>query len=523
MLVPKHKCGHADKSYTDLKRELIAQQVRFEINELSSPTALRRFGAPFKGDRGEVRPQDSELPLLRYIFVHHVRTFPFLNQAKENEFWQDRVQTFLESFATKQISSSDDRLEESKRRKLAKKAEKLVEIMMVSGIPTASGYEERIRFSELEVVDRGAQDQGLVANIPGGNPLNGWDVNIAGVRNKTVKKHWGKSSHDGEYIVRVKAADQPEFYVLRTYEDFKKMHNQLRVELAGKVLPPLPKKNTTDYVMPNFIEDSDSVSSFSSADTSPVDADERRRSKNLSVHSNKGSPKIGSHASSSSLHLEQGSHSGMLKPEGFRAKLKEKAHLRPRSTSGAHSPKPPGSPQFPGSPRASVDGYVPPVLFREAQRVSLRASLRTLLQNAHIAHSKSMQEFLQANPIELTDVDRGDLERRKVVDDKRIEEQRQFYEIASQRAAEVDVHMEKFRRDIIESSEQHHFISTNAKAPTFKSKRVERPLILTQPDGLRKLFASIKNCNTIADLPAEHKKVAEWLRIEYVHSIHHLE
>jgi len=31
---------------TDLKRELIAQQVKFEITELNSPTALQRFGAP---------------------------------------------------------------------------------------------------------------------------------------------------------------------------------------------------------------------------------------------------------------------------------------------------------------------------------------------------------------------------------------------------------------------------------------------------------------------------------------------
>ena len=59
---------------------------------------------------------------------------------------------------------------------------------MVSGIPTASGYEERIRFSELEVVDRGAQDQGLLVNAPEGNVINGWDVNVAGVRTTSVKR-----------------------------------------------------------------------------------------------------------------------------------------------------------------------------------------------------------------------------------------------------------------------------------------------------------------------------------------------
>lgn len=95
---------------------------------------------------------------------------------------------FLENFASKHISSSEDRLEESKRRKLAIKAKKLVELMMVSGIPTASGYEERIRFSELEVVDRGAQDQGLLVNAPEGHSINGWDINVAGVRTTSVKR-----------------------------------------------------------------------------------------------------------------------------------------------------------------------------------------------------------------------------------------------------------------------------------------------------------------------------------------------
>lgn len=42
---------------------------------------------------------DSDLPLLRYIFVHHVRNFPFLDQAKEKEFWQDKLQVVREIFA----------------------------------------------------------------------------------------------------------------------------------------------------------------------------------------------------------------------------------------------------------------------------------------------------------------------------------------------------------------------------------------------------------------------------------------
>lgn len=64
---------------------------------------------------------------------------------------------------------------------------------MVSGIPTASGYEERIQFSEIEVVDRGANEQGLLANMPEGHAIYGWDVNVAAVRvsstRRTVRRH----------------------------------------------------------------------------------------------------------------------------------------------------------------------------------------------------------------------------------------------------------------------------------------------------------------------------------------------
>ena len=79
-------------SQLDLKRELMSEQAKYEISELNSPTALQRFGAPFKSDHGEVSPQESELPILRYIFVNHVRDFPFLDKAREKEFWQDKLQ-----------------------------------------------------------------------------------------------------------------------------------------------------------------------------------------------------------------------------------------------------------------------------------------------------------------------------------------------------------------------------------------------------------------------------------------------
>ncbi|KAJ5372323.1 hypothetical protein N7517_004329 [Penicillium concentricum] len=427
-----------------LKRELISREVRDEIFELNSPTALQRFGAPFRSEFGEVAPVDSELPILRYIFVHHVRNFPFLDQAREKEFWQDKLQIFLESFANKHVSSSEDRLEETKRRKLARKCEKLVELMMVSGVPTASGYEERIQFSEMEIVERGAQESGLLFNMPEGNSINGWDVNVAAVRTTSVKRTVRYHQH-AEFIIRVRHHDKHEVHIGRRYGEFVKLHRRLRTELPGKQLPPLPRKNkssTSSWWGSSADDDASSISSLSTLDTN---APEDRLS------------------------------APTLAPASVRRSISR------------------GSLRSTKSPRASTsDVSRATVLYREEQRVSLRAFLRTVLQNKRIAESKAMEEFLTARPIQLNEEELIDVQRRKDMDAVRIEEQKRFYEIARQRAAELDVYMERFRRDIVESN------------------------------GLTKLFAEIREKPSIQDLSPQYQKFAEWLRIEVAATIYHL-
>jgi hypothetical protein len=54
-----------------------------------------------------------------------------------------------------------------------------------------------------------------------------------------------------------------------------------------------------------------------------------------------------------------------------------------------------------------------------------------------------MESFLTKDPIKLSDEILEDIEHRKHIDENRIEEQKQFYEIARKRAAELDVYMEQ--------------------------------------------------------------------------------
>ncbi|KAM5446234.1 hypothetical protein MaudCBS49596_006787 [Microsporum audouinii] len=437
-----------------LKRELIGSQVSSEIVELNSPTALRRFGAPFKSDFGEIAPVDSELPILRYIFVNHVRNFPFLDKAHEKEFWQDRLQVFLESFANKNISSSEDRHEETKRRKLAKKCEKVVELMMVSGIPTSSGYEERIRFSEMEVVDRSANEQGLLVNMPEGNVINGWDVNIAAVRTTLVRRTLRYHQHAAlvligdlqEFLIRVRQENGSSIYIGRRFGDFARLHKNLRAELPGKVIPPLPRKNKNS-VSSSFLGSSidDDASSTSSVNT--LETSENQSTRNLVVP-------------------------GTLKHKSSISSLKSIGSLSPRASGESQS--------------ETVS------LYREEQRVSLRAFLRLILQNNRIASSKAMREFLTDKPITLNEEEQIDIERRKELDAKRIEEQKRFYEIARKRARELDVYMEQFRQDIVERN------------------------------GLTKLFQEIREKDSVEALSPQYQKFAEWLRIEVAATLYHI-
>jgi len=54
-----------------------------------------------------------------------------------------------------------------------------------------------------------------------------------------------------------------------------------------------------------------------------------------------------------------------------------------------------------------------------------------------------MKEFLSLTPILPSDNDVEDILRRKAMDEKRVEEQKEFYEVARKRAAELDIYMEK--------------------------------------------------------------------------------
>jgi hypothetical protein len=220
-----------------------------------------------------------------------------------------------------------------------------------------------------------------------------------------------------EYIIKVKQPGKDDIFVARTYDAFKRMHKRVRLELPGKVLPPLPRHSTSDQSLTYHDEESDAESFVSAQQSFTVRSSE-----------NSNSPV----ASSYSL---TGIRNYLLPNRAV-----DPNHKRSSSTGSQRTP------------RASGELGRSFVLYRETSRVSLRAALRNLLRNERVAQTSTMREFLTNDPVQLNEEELADTERRKDLDEKRMREQHQFYEVARARAAELDVHMEKFRRDVVENS-----------------------------------------------------------------------
>lgn len=119
-----------------LKRELLRLELSDEFEKLNDPHALRKFGYPFttndpklKSHTSKVRQilqsptkskkcdtveQDdssdivSEFPLLSHFLREFVMSFPLLSKdlAKDETFWQGKVQIFFEHFMGLNFSSS---------------------------------------------------------------------------------------------------------------------------------------------------------------------------------------------------------------------------------------------------------------------------------------------------------------------------------------------------------------------------------------------------------------------------------
>lgn len=493
-----------------LKRELLRLQLSDEFELLNDQYALRKFGYPFSDQDPESKsshkrikhvlntPRQSgasdksvnekeengivtDFPMLRHFLRTFVMSLPLLSQdlAEGEEFWQEKVQVFFEHFMGMNFSSSFDREEETKRKKIAIKLSKVVLLMYNSGIGCSREitYYEHDKFElqdeDTEMRKRTKMDKFVMPTreslryLLTSEPLyiNGWDVNVIAVTDraslygieakvsKPTTPKWMRStfglsptsftspsklfskltmadttSKASKYlfIVKIRKEDDEDnsTYAARSYEDFKGLARNLKKEFPGKALPKLPHRSKVGVSTTTTLDHSESK-------TNEVPSTPRERI--VSVFPSAETPNDRILPSSPDL------SSSPFKPD-LASPISES------SLDGGDD----NDDDFEEFKDASdsMTSHLP----REKMRTSLRQYLRTLCEEKEIAHSLSIQRFLvkQTLPSEkLTKAILQDMKNRESVDVLNLENQITFQKLAFEKSLKLQDTMKEFKTSVL--------------------------------------------------------------------------
>ncbi|KAL2314193.1 hypothetical protein POMI540_2211 [Schizosaccharomyces pombe] len=130
------------------------------------------------------------------------------------------------------------------------------------------------------------------------------------------------------------------------------------------------------------------------------------------------------------------------------------------------------------------------VLRQERMRIELRQYIKNILNDDELHLTEEVLSFLTDDPVTLTASELTDINFRQELDVIRQLEQQKFVEIASQRAKELDVYMEEFKRS------------------------------LTENNGFTTLFTELKEKNSISELSPSLQKTIEWARVNLASTIY---
>ncbi|KAK4051758.1 hypothetical protein OIO90_004582 [Microbotryomycetes sp. JL221] len=398
-----------------LKRELVTLEFVNELATLDSAGALSMLGPPFLPKsmfvNGVPRTSESQpttttttstsnqqndevdLPFLKFVFNHFVLTFPFL-ASSPSSFFSHKLQPFVYSFVQRNISTSDDRDQLTKRQKVSSKFEKHLGLVMSAAIKLKEneGREEVVRVEDDGQIRNALpatqtnryshqQSHQTQSSIDSTNTksMNSttkeeeFSINVVSVRNFIVKGRVRNKTHE-EFIVRTRQRGHQDVYVARRYGDFKRLADTLRAECIEEHVPSPPAKD--------------------------------RRSTDARVASPSSSP----------------DPSPQLEPVDKRTS---------------------------NQTQTSTGGSIP-ALSRERNRLTLRAYLNQILKNNVLASTRAFQSFLIESPIELTTMELRDVEIREEMDKLREKELKSFKNQVDQRVGELEMYIREFREDMVE-------------------------------------------------------------------------
>ncbi|BGP41652.1 hypothetical protein JCM10449v2_005643 [Rhodotorula kratochvilovae] len=419
-----------------LKRELVTLEFVKELTQLDSPGSLSVLGPPFlpksrftdgvpqpapvPGSEAATREErdweaNVDLPFLRFVFHHFILSFPFLTSCPPT-FFSHKLQPFVYSFVSRNISTSDDREQDTKRRRIAGKLEKHLGLVMSAAVKLTEngGNEEVVRIDDRGEFHAGApatqaspalvgmKKRGALTAVEGKD--DDFSINVVSVRQQAKKGRVRIKTHE-EFIVRTRRKGQSDVYVARRYGDFVRLAETLRKECIEEDVKSPPAKD--------------------------------RRS----VERKPGSPDV----PSPTIPSPRPSVSG----EGS-------------SSSSSALPAPP-----------MFDPQHVPSLARERNRLTLRAYLRSLLANPVLASADAFRSFLLESPIALTPREEQDVLVREEMDRIREQEMKSFRAEVEDRVEELETYLRTFREELVKHDGLSRVFATIRKTENVQDLPIE--------------------------------------------------
>lgn len=243
-----------------LKRELLRLELNYESVGLDNMVNLDQLGAPFTLPTGQFATGEG-YPLSAYILRNFVTTFPLLKHAKP-QFWAETAQPFIQNLASKEISTSADRDQATKRRRVGKVVKRLLLLFFVAGLSTnrrklkldsaAASIAESSASASTKSTKSAKSTKSTASDIvlppPVDAKYSSVFASVMGCREVTSIGIMRNKTHS-EYILECfPHRGASPVYVARSWQDFVDLSKQLDANLPGKQLPALPMKtlkNTT--------------------------------------------------------------------------------------------------------------------------------------------------------------------------------------------------------------------------------------------------------------------------------------
>jgi len=355
------------------------------------------------------------------------------------------------------ISTTEDRDEVSKRSKIAVKVEKYSALLLSSAISVSSisGPEVVVKISDRDR-ERITSLENKLKDSLGHKPLHDeFDVNVIGVRTVINKGRIRNKVHE-EFLIRTKRNGVEDVFVSRRYGDFERLAETLRIEFPDEEIKGPPEKD-------------------------------RRGVKGTGEEVEVLSQEIeGIEAGDQKLSFEKPQQQQQNRNRHRTRTLSNAANrFKPQPVDPNSIPPVPGLPNSASttSTSSSTNPSAPHPLAREKNRLTLRAYLRSLLSLPLVSESSSLADFLLGDPYTLTASELEDARVREGLDELRSSEASRFDEEATKRVKELRTHLDGFKEELL------------------------------KPDGLTSIFHLIRSTPNLYDLPDRYLALLSWARI----------